>query len=131
MICVSDIFFYSSCHSGELRASKILLNMNIDIKVASNAVRLSVGRETTKSQIDLVIRDLKNALRRIISANYPITGAANHGVSHAIYLDDPDGNGVELYWDLPKEEWPFDENGSLQMITDRLDLEELLSLSNC
>ena len=105
--------------------------MNIDIKVASNAVRLSVGRETTKSQIDLVIRDLKNALRRIISANYPITGAANHGVSHAIYLDDPDGNGVELYWDLPKEEWPFDENGSLQMITDRLDLEELLSLSNC
>ena len=75
-------------------------------------------------------KDLSIALRRIISANYPITGAANHGVSHAIYLDDPDGNGVELYWDLPKEEWPLDENGSLQMITDRLDLEELLSLSN-
>ena len=74
--------------------------------------------------------DLSIALRRIISVNYPITGAANHGVSHAIYLDDPDGNGVELYWDLPKDEWPLDENGSLQMITDRLDLEELLSLSN-
>lgn len=58
-------FFHLSCHSGELRASKILLNMNIDIKVASNAVRLSVGRETTKSEIDLVIRDLKNALKSL------------------------------------------------------------------
>jgi catechol 2,3-dioxygenase len=74
--------------------------------------------------------DLSVALKRILQAKYPITGAADHGVSHAIYLDDPDGNGVELYWDLPMEEWPQDENGELLMKTDRLDLDELLSISN-
>jgi len=73
-------------------------------------------------------KDLAIALKRLLDVNYPITGAADHGVSHAIYLDDPDGNGVELYWDLPMEEWPRDANGELQMKTDRLDLKELLSM---
>jgi len=54
---------------------------------------------------------------------YPITGASDHGVSEAIYLDDPDGNGVELYWDRPKEQWPLDADGNLQMITEHLDLQ--------
>lgn len=73
-------------------------------------------------------RDLAIALKRLIESNYPLTGAADHGVSHAIYMDDPDGNGVELYWDLPMEEWPRDEKGELQMKTDRLDMKELMSI---
>jgi catechol 2,3-dioxygenase len=72
-------------------------------------------------------RDLAVALKRLIEASYPLTGASDHGVSEAIYLDDPDGNGVELYWDRPKEQWPFDAEGNLQMYTKRLDLEDLLS----
>jgi catechol 2,3-dioxygenase len=71
-------------------------------------------------------RDLALILRRLIDANYPLTGASDHGVSEAIYLDDPDKNGVELYWDKPKEQWPVDEKGNLQMITAPLDLEGLL-----
>ena len=74
-------------------------------------------------------KDLAVALKRLIEANYPLTGASDHGVSEAIYLDDPDRNGVELYWDRPKEEWPRDENGNLQMITDALDLNSLLKLA--
>ena len=66
-------------------------------------------------------------LKRLIEAKYPLTGASDHGVSEAIYLDDPDKNGVELYWDKPKEEWPVDANGNLQMITAALDLEDLLN----
>ena len=73
-------------------------------------------------------KELAIALKRVIDADYPISGAADHGVSHAIYLDDPDGNGVELYWDLPTEEWPRDENGELVMKTDSLDLSQLLSI---
>ena len=73
-------------------------------------------------------KELAIALKRLTDSNYPLTGAADHGVSHAIYLDDPDGNGVELYWDLPMEEWPRNEAGELQMKTDRLDLKELLSI---
>ncbi|MGN6617155.1 MAG: VOC family protein [Ilyomonas sp.] len=72
-------------------------------------------------------KDLATILKRLIDAQYPLTGAADHGVSEAIYLDDPDGNGVELYWDKPKEQWPYDEQGNLQMITEQLDLENLLS----
>lgn len=72
--------------------------------------------------------DLAIALKRILDADYPITGASNHGVSEAIYLNDPDGNGVELYWDKPKETWPINAEGNLQMITEYLNLEELLSL---
>jgi catechol 2,3-dioxygenase len=74
-------------------------------------------------------KDLAIALRRLIEANYPLTGSADHGVSHAIYLDDPDGNGVELYWDKPKEEWPRDAQGNLEIYTDHLDLNELLQLA--
>ena len=61
-----------------------------------------------------------------MDAKYPLTGASDHGVSEAIYLNDPDGNGVELYWDKPKEEWPLDENGELQMVSNAFDLEEVL-----
>jgi catechol 2,3-dioxygenase len=72
-------------------------------------------------------KDLAIALKRLIDEDYPLTGASDHGVSEAIYLDDPDGNGVELYWDKPKEQWPVDEKGSLSMVSERLDLENLLS----
>ena len=75
-------------------------------------------------------KDLAIALKRLIDADYPLTGAADHGVSEALYMDDPDGNGVELYWDKPKSEWPFDEQGNLKMFSDRLDLEDLLSEIN-
>ena len=73
-------------------------------------------------------KDLAEILQRLIEAKYPITGASDHGVSEAIYLDDPDGNGVELYWDRPKDQWPLDENGELTMFTKRLDLQGLLAL---
>lgn len=73
-------------------------------------------------------KDLAMALQRLIDAKYQITGASDHGVSEAIYLDDPDKNGVELYWDRPKEQWPMDENGNLGMYTRRLDIEGLLGL---
>ena len=74
-------------------------------------------------------KDLAIVLKRLIDAKYPLTGASDHGVSQAIYLDDPDGNGVELYWDRPKEEWPKDEKGNLEMVTEHLDLQELLRLA--
>lgn len=72
-------------------------------------------------------KDLATIAKRLIDAGYPLTGAANHGVSLAIYLNDPDSNGVELYWDTPKAEWPIDEKGNLQMITETLDWEDLLN----
>jgi catechol 2,3-dioxygenase len=71
-------------------------------------------------------RDLAIVVKRLLDNNYPLTGAADHGVSEAIYLDDPDRNGVELYWDRPEEDWPVDEEGNLEMFTKRLDLEDLL-----
>jgi catechol 2,3-dioxygenase len=74
-------------------------------------------------------KDLDIILKRLVETKYPLTGASDHGVSEAIYLDDPDGNGVELYWDRPKEKWPVDANGKLNMVTEPLDLEELLSLA--
>jgi len=70
-------------------------------------------------------KDLAIAVKRLIEAKYPLTGASDHGVSKAIYLNDPDKNGVELYWDRPKEEWPLDAEGNIQMVTDPLDLDEL------
>lgn len=73
-------------------------------------------------------RDLAVVFKRLIDANYPITGASDHGVSEAIYLDDPDQNGVELYWDRPQEAWPRDEKGELRMMTESLDLHALLAL---
>jgi catechol 2,3-dioxygenase len=74
-------------------------------------------------------KDLAIALKKILEAKYPLTGASDHGVSEAIYLDDPDKNGVELYWDRPQEQWPKDEDGKLQMFTETLDLENLLQLA--
>lgn len=74
-------------------------------------------------------KDLATILKRLMEAKYPLTGAADHGVSEAIYLDDPDRNGVELYWDKPKEQWPRDAQGNLQMVTEPLDLEALLQLA--
>jgi catechol 2,3-dioxygenase len=71
-------------------------------------------------------KDLAIVLRRLLDANYPLTGASDHGVSEALYLDDPDRNGVELYWDRPREQWPLDAAGKLVMYTHRLDLQELL-----
>lgn len=71
-------------------------------------------------------KDLAVILKRLTDANYPLTGAADHGVSEALYLDDPDKNGVELYWDKPQKEWPRNADGSLNMFTKPLDLEALL-----
>ena len=70
--------------------------------------------------------ELADAVRRVIRAGISLEGASDHGVSEAIYLRDPDGNGVELYWDKPKEQWPFDASGRLQMYTRRLDLDDLI-----
>ena len=72
-------------------------------------------------------KDLAAVLKRLMDANYPFTGFADHGVSEALYLDDPDGNGVELYWDKPKEQWPFDADGNLNMYTHELDVNSLLA----
>jgi catechol 2,3-dioxygenase len=69
---------------------------------------------------------LADALRRVIAAGIPVDGASDHGVSQAIYLRDPDENGVELYWDRPEDEWPKDDNGHLAMVSDALDLDDLL-----
>jgi catechol 2,3-dioxygenase len=71
--------------------------------------------------------DLADALRRLIAAGIPLDGASDHGVSEALYLRDPDGNGVELYRDRPQAEWPRGPNGELAMVTRRLDLEDLLA----
>ena len=68
---------------------------------------------------------LGDALLRLERAGWPLTGAADHGVSEAIYTEDPDGNGVELYFDRPPEEWPREADGSLVMFTEPLDLESL------
>jgi catechol 2,3-dioxygenase len=69
---------------------------------------------------------LADALRRLLAAGIPLEGASDHGVSEALYLRDPDGNGVELYRDRPEEQWPRDADGRLSMFTRRLDLEDLL-----
>lgn len=75
-------------------------------------------------------RDLAVALKRLMDAGYPLSGAADHGVSEALYLDDPDQNGVELYWDRPREQWPFLPDGSIEMYTRQLDLDHLLGELN-
>lgn len=71
--------------------------------------------------------ELAGALQRLLDADYPITGAADHGVSEAIYLNDPDGNGVELYYDRPRPEWPQSASGELAMVTEPLDIPALLA----
>lgn len=70
---------------------------------------------------------LADALRRLIEAGVPLSGASDHGVSEALYLNDPDGNGIELYRDRPREEWPHDADGSVAMMTIPLDLNALLA----
>lgn len=75
-------------------------------------------------------KDLATIFDRIRRAFYPLTGASDHGVSEALYLDDPDGNGVELYWDRPKDQWPVKTDGTLDMFTKALDIENLLEELN-
>jgi catechol 2,3-dioxygenase len=70
--------------------------------------------------------ELADALRRLSNAKIPLEGASDHGVSEALYLRDPDGNGVELYWDRSKERWPRTSDGGLAMVTEPLDLRDLL-----
>src|SRR5687768_18157857 len=71
--------------------------------------------------------DLSDAVRRLLGHGVRLDGASDHGVSEAIYLRDPDGNGLELYWDRPRDEWPRNADGSLAMFTTALDLESLLA----
>ncbi len=71
-------------------------------------------------------KDLAEILARLRKAEYPLTGASDHGVSEALYLDDPDGNGVELYWDRPKNLWVYETDGSLVMFTKPLNMASLL-----
>jgi len=71
--------------------------------------------------------ELADALSRLLAAGVPLEGAADHGVSEALYLKDPDGNGVELYWDKPEASWPRTPTGELAMVTEALDLNGLLS----
>jgi catechol 2,3-dioxygenase len=66
-------------------------------------------------------------LKRLVDANYSLEGASDHGVSEAIYLSDPDGNGVELYRDRAQADWPRDAQGQLEMTSERLDLKALLA----
>ena len=70
--------------------------------------------------------ELADGLRRLMKAGIPLEGASDHGVSEALYLRDPDDNGVELYWDRPREEWPRTADGGLAMFTRSLDLDSLL-----
>jgi catechol 2,3-dioxygenase len=73
-------------------------------------------------------KDLAQVLKRLIDAEYPIGGASDHGVSEAIYLNDPDGIGIELYWDRPKKEWIYNDDGTIAMKTAPLDLHSLLEI---
>ena len=75
-------------------------------------------------------RNLAQAVQRVLDAGIPLTGASDHGVSEAIYLDDPDGNGVELYRDRPQEEWPTTQDGEFTMWTRPLDVDALLTDAN-
>lgn len=73
---------------------------------------------------------LADALKRLMEAGISLDGAADHGVNEALYLRDPDGNGLELYWDRPSQEWPRDAEGGLQMFTQQLNIENLLRAGN-
>ncbi|MEM1365464.1 MAG: VOC family protein [Pseudomonadota bacterium] len=72
-------------------------------------------------------RDLAEALQRLMRASWQLDGTSDHGVSEALYLRDPDENGVELYWDKPQTAWPLDDDGHLQMTNTPLAVDELLS----
>jgi catechol 2,3-dioxygenase len=71
--------------------------------------------------------NLADALRRVLAAGIQLDGASDHGVSEALYLRDPDQNGVELYWDRPREVWPVNQSGQIKMVTGHLDLRNLLA----
>ena len=71
-------------------------------------------------------KELARIIQRLTDHDWPIDGMADHGVSEAVYLTDPDGNGIEIYWDRPKEQWPKDDKGNLVMYTRPLDLQGLL-----
>ncbi|MEC7753965.1 VOC family protein [Roseivirga sp. UBA1976] len=71
-------------------------------------------------------KDLATIFSRLLDEGYPFTGYADHGVSEALYLNDPDGNGVELYWDKPKEQWPVNSQGEIAMYTRPLNTQSLL-----
>lgn len=71
--------------------------------------------------------DLARAVRQVLACGVELEGAADHGVSHAVYFRDPDDNGIELYWDLPRVDWPVDAGGGLEMVTEPLDLVGLLA----
>ncbi len=73
---------------------------------------------------------LGRALRRLVEHEVTLSGASDHGVSEALYLRDPDGNGLELYYDRPQEQWPRDANGGIAMITAPLDLDGLLAVAD-
>jgi catechol 2,3-dioxygenase len=72
---------------------------------------------------------LARAVQAVIDAGVELTGASDHGVSEAVYLNDPDGNGIELYWDRPQEDWPRSPDGGIAMFTAPLDLQDLLALA--
>jgi catechol 2,3-dioxygenase len=72
-------------------------------------------------------KELAHAYKRLVDAGYPLSGTADHGVSEALYLNDPDGNGVELYADRPREDWNVDNDGKVEMVTNVLDLEGLIA----
>lgn len=72
-------------------------------------------------------KDLAMIYKRLQQSGYEITGVSDHGVSEAIYLNDPDHNGLELYWDKPRDQWPVKENGSIEMYTKSLDLNSLIA----
>lgn len=73
--------------------------------------------------------ELARALRRLLEHGVALDGSADHGVSEALYLRDPDGNGLELYWDRPRQQWPLSEDGTLEMYTRPLDVRDLLEKS--
>lgn len=75
-------------------------------------------------------KDLAVALNRLLKANYPLTGASDHSVSETLYLNDPDGNGVELYWDRPQDQWEYLPDGSIEMYTRSLNIPGLLAELN-
>ncbi len=131
-----------------------LLGYNVTLKYGSQAVFLSaggyhhhIGLNTWQSKnaqpapasstglYHVAIayptrKDLAVILDRLLKAKYPLIGASDHGVSEAIYLNDPDGNGVELYWDKPRDQWPVSEDGGIDMYTNALDIDDLMSEIN-
>ena len=94
-------------------------------KDASPASRHGVGLYHTAIRYPSR-KDLATIFDRLRRAGYPLTGASDHGVSEAIYLNDPDNNGVELYYDRPREMWRYRDDGSIAMVTEPLDLQDLL-----